>query len=146
MAWPWSMTTTWSARPSASSSRWVHIADGLAALGHLVDETEHGARQLGVEARGGLVEEQEVGFVEDGPGQHEAGPHPGRVAADLEVQRLRDPEPVRGLGDAPFDQAGVDLEQRRRVLQVVGAREAVVQRGRRTRRSGGGYRCPPSST
>ena len=56
--------------------------DGLAAFGHLVDEPEHGARRLGVEAGGRLVEQEEVGFVEHGAGEGEPGPHAGGVAAD----------------------------------------------------------------
>ena len=70
--------------------------DGLAVLGHLVDEAEHGAGRLGVEARGRLVEEQQVGLVEHGAGQREAGAHAGGVAADLLVERVGDPEAGRG--------------------------------------------------
>ena len=66
--------------------------DGLAVLGHLVDEAEHGARRLGVETGGRLVEQEEVGLVEHGAGQREAGPHAGRVAADLLVERVGDAE------------------------------------------------------
>ena len=39
---PSSSTTTWSARPSASSSRWVHITTVAPVGGHLADQLEHG--------------------------------------------------------------------------------------------------------
>ena len=47
--------------------------DGLAALGHLVDEAEHRAGRLGVEPRGRLVEQQEVGLVQHRTGRARAG-------------------------------------------------------------------------
>ena len=103
--------------------------DGLAALGHLVDEAEHRAGRLGVEARGRLVEQEEVGLVEHRPGQREAGAHAGGVPADLQVEGVGDAEALRRLGDALVDQAGLHPEQRRRVLEVVGAGETVVERG-----------------
>ena len=103
--------------------------DGLAALGHLVDEAEHGARRLGVEAGRRFVEQEEVGLVEHGAGQREPGAHAGGVAADLQVEGVGDAEAFRGLGDARIDQARLDPEQRRGVLEVVGAGEAVVERG-----------------
>ena len=56
--------------------------DGLAVLGHLVDEAEHRARRLGVEARSRLVEQQEIGLVQHRARQRQPGTHPGRVAAD----------------------------------------------------------------
>ena len=67
--------------------------------------------------------------MEHGAGEREAGAHAGGVPADLEVQGVGDAETARGLGDALVDLAGLDLEQRGRVLEVVGAGEAVVQRG-----------------
>ena len=103
--------------------------DGLAAFGHLVDEAEHGAGRLRVEARGRLVEQQEIGLVQHRARQREPGAHAGGVAADLLVERVGDPEALRGLGDPGVDQPRFHPEQRGRVLEVVGARQPVVQRG-----------------
>ena len=75
------------------------MSDGLALLGELVDEAEDGLGRLGVEAGRRLVEQQQVGFVQDGAGEREAGPHAGGVATDPLVERARDVEAGRGLGD-----------------------------------------------
>ncbi len=80
---------------------------GGAVAGHLPDQLEHGVRRLGVEARRRLVVEQQVGPVEDRPGQGQARLHPGRVAADLVVEGGVDAEAVCALGDA-----GVDIGRR----------------------------------
>ena len=45
------------------------------------------------------------------------------------MERVGDAEAAGGVGDPRVDQSRFDLEQGRRVLEVVGAGEAVVQRG-----------------
>ena len=74
--------------------------DGVAVLGHRPDELEHGVGRLGVEARRGLVVEQEVGVVQDRAGQGQAGLHARRVAPDLLLERRFDAEAGRGLPEA----------------------------------------------
>ena len=103
----------------------------MPSFGHLVDEAEHRPGRLGVEARGGLVEQQQVGFVEDGPGQREAGPHAGGVPADLLFERVEDAEAPRRLLDALRAHRRVDAEEVGGVLEVVVAGEPVVQGGAR---------------
>ena len=72
--------------------------DRAALAGHLVDEVEHRERRLRVEARGRLVVEQQIRIVEHRPRQRETCLHPGGVAADLLVERVRDAEPLGGRG------------------------------------------------
>ena len=101
--------------------------DRAALAGHLVDEVEHRERRLRVEARGRLVVEQQVRIVEHRPRQRETRLHPGRVAADLLVECMRDAEPLGGRDDAvstrPVEVGGV--------REVVASRQAVVERGLR---------------
>jgi len=59
---------------------------------HLADQGEHRLGRLGVEARGRLVEEEQLRLVEYGAGQGEAGLHAGGVAADLGIERVLDPD------------------------------------------------------
>ena len=74
--------------------------DGATVGGHLADHLEHRVARLGVEARGGLVEEQQVGLVEDRAGEGEAGLHAGREATDLAVEGVLDAEAVGRGADA----------------------------------------------
>ena len=84
--------------------------DGAALGGHLPDEVEHGVRRLGVEAGGGLVEQQQLGVVQHRAGQREAGLHAGGVAADLLVEGLDDAEAVGGGDDAVVGVAAEAVE------------------------------------
>ena len=47
------------------------------------------------------------------------------------MERIGDTETLCRLGDAGLDEPGIDPEERRRVLEVVGAGQAVVERGPR---------------
>ena len=127
---PRSSTITWSARPFGLEQEVRAHEDGLALLGELVDEAEHGLGRLGVEAGGRLVEQQQVGLVEHGAGEREAGPHAGGVAADPLVERVARcrsaPRPRRCGRRGP---RRVDLEQLAGVAQVVVPAEPVVERG-----------------
>ena len=108
----------------------MHITTVEPSCGHLVDELEHGVRRLGVEARGRLVVEEQLGAVQHAAGQREAGLHAGRVAADLVVEGGVDAEPAGGLGDAGVDRrAATEAVELGRVAQVVEPGEAVVERG-----------------
>ena len=62
---------------------------------------ERGAA-LDVEAGGGLVEEEDAGPVGERQRQVEPAFHPARVAADLAVRGLGEPDPLEQLGAAPF--------------------------------------------
>ena len=127
--WPsWSMTT-WSARPSASSSRWVHITTvrPSAVISRMSSSTAW--RRLGVEARRGLVEEQQVGLVEDRAGQGQAGLHAGGVAADLLVEGALMPKRAAAARDAVACRlAPAEAVELGGVGQVVLAGEPVVER------------------
>ena len=112
--------------------------DGVAVGGHLPDELEHGVGRLRVETRGRLVEQQQLGVVQHGPGQRQPGLHARRVAADPLVERVEDAEAGGGLADG-LDRVAAEPVQLGGVLEVVPPRQPVVERGlgRRRRRIDG---------
>ena len=118
--------------------------DGLAVLGHLVDEAEHGAGRLGVEAGGRFVEEQEVGIVEHGPGEREAGPHAGGVAADLAGRARRRCRSAGRVGDAVTARGPGPPRRARPRTRGCRCRSGgrTARGGRAPRRTVGGSRCP----
>ena len=84
---PRSMMTTWSARRSASSSSWVVRITQMPRVALVGDDVAHHDASLGVDAGGGLVEEEHLGLAHQGQRQREslllpAGQPPPRGAPD----------------------------------------------------------------
>ena len=83
---PREMMPTRSASSSASSRYWVVRKMVVpCCCVEAADLVPHRGPALGVEAGGGLVEEEDVGVVDQGGGQVEAALHPPRVGVDLAV-------------------------------------------------------------
>ena len=71
------MNTTVSPTSRANPISWVTTIMVMPVLGQVAHDVEHVAHQLGVEGRGGLVEEHELGVHGQGPGDG----HPLLLAA-----------------------------------------------------------------
>ena len=102
--------------------------DGVALVGHLSDELEHGVRRLGIKPRGRLVVQQEVGAVQHRSSQCQTGLHPRRVAAHLLVEGTDDAEAIGGRGDAVEGElTPAEAVELGRVGEVVLPGEPVVE-------------------
>ena len=96
-------------------------------VGEVADQLQHRVGGLGVEPGSRLVEQQQLGVVQHGPGEREAGLHARRVAAHGLVERLIDREPTGCLDDSARERVADPVELAR-VGQVLASGEAVVQR------------------
>ena len=120
----------WASRP-ASPRKWVHSTTvrpcSAASVADQVDDVAGGGR---VEARGGLVEEQHLGVVQQRPGQGEALALAGREALH-EVRRpgrpWRSARAARRLGRGP--RRGAMPRMRAVELEVLGRGQPVVEPG-----------------
>ena len=118
------MTTTWSQVNSTSGSRCddrIRLTSLLCA--EVADQLEHLVAPLRVHAVGRLVEEQQIGIVDERLRQLDALLHAGRVGLDVAVARLAEADVVEHLVRALHR---VDRRQ---------ARRAGRSRRRTTRRS-----------
>ena len=71
--------------------------DGASPASHIPDQVENGPRRFWIEAGGGFVQQQHGRFVEDRPGERQAGAHSGGIAAYFLVEGVPDAEPLRGF-------------------------------------------------
>ena len=102
---------------------------GAALGGQLVDEGDDVAGAGGVEARGGLVEEEELGVVQQGPGQGDPLALSGGEAAGEVVASLGHAEPLEQLVDPPQGIGLAVAAQPGDVEQVLPGGQAVVEPG-----------------
>ena len=84
---------------------------------------------LGVEPRGGLIEEQQPRVVHESEAEIEAALHPTRVAAYLAVGRVGQAHPLEQLSAARLALALADPVQGALQAHVLGAGEVGVERG-----------------
>lgn len=101
--------------------------DGRAGRRQVGDRTAQVAGGDGVDADGRLVEEEDVGAVEQTAGDVEALPHAARIALDPLLLPARQAHQVEEFGDAPLLLAGADPVQLGEVPEVVERGEPVVQ-------------------
>jgi hypothetical protein len=102
--------------------------DRAALEGELADQLEHGVGRLRVQARGRLVEQEQLRLVQDRPGEGQSGLHARRVPTHGVVERVRDAEALRRRLDRRPQVAGHPV-QLGGVGQVVVAGQSVVERG-----------------
>ena len=134
---PW---RSWSSGPSATQSPTGQDddpVDGLGGFGQQVrrhehdpalgrvpaQEAAHPGDALGVEAVGGLVEDQHLGVPEQGPGELEALAHPEREPTHLAVPVAPEADELEHLVHAP----GVDPGHGGDDAQVVAGRARRVE-------------------
>ena len=86
---PWSMTMMSSARRSASSRYWVVSSSVVPRSTRCVEHRPQLGAGPGVEAGGGLVEEQHLGVGHQGGGQVEPAPHAARSSRRSPGRRRR---------------------------------------------------------
>ena len=92
------MTTTWSQVYSTSGSRCdERIRLTFLLCAEIADQLEHLVAALRVHAVGRLVEEQQVGIVDERLRQLDALLHAGRVGLDVAVARLAEADVVQHL-------------------------------------------------
>ncbi|GAA3235892.1 hypothetical protein GCM10010468_69880 [Actinocorallia longicatena] len=111
----------------------LEVLGGEQDRGALGDEGTDRRPHLGTSARvqagGRLVEEQHPGRADEGGGQVEAAAHPAGVLRDRPVAGVREAEPLQQLGGAQPGPAGAQVVEATEHLQVLGARQDLVQRG-----------------
>jgi hypothetical protein len=93
------------------------------------DEPDHLAGRRGIQARGRLVEEQDLGSVEQGPGQSDPLPLPGREPVDPAVREVRERELVDEVVDPGRRLRGRQPPDAGREDEVLAGGEPVVQPG-----------------
>ena len=89
MTWPWSMTTMWSARLSASSRYWVVSSTRGAVGDELADEAPDVIARLRVEPGRGFVEDQQARPSDEARTEVEPAAHAAGVAAHDAGRRRR---------------------------------------------------------
>ena len=116
-------------------------AGGTLLPGQAAKKGVDGLGTLGVQAGGGLVQEEDLGPVHQRPGQGEPLPHAGGVGPQFlpggvgQVQRLQ-----QGLGPG-FARLGVQAEESPEEGQVLQAGEGVVHLGVFRHHPGQGVDC-----
>lgn len=91
---------------------------GRSPVGKTPDDPAVVQHPPGVEVCRGLVEDDDGGFVDEGPGETEALPHPFRVAADLRPDAVQ-PDEGEEVVDPPFPLGLAEPVEPRRVVEVL---------------------------
>ena len=89
----------------------------------------HLAGADGIEAGGRLIEDQQLGIVDQRLGEPEAATHPLRVLADRPTLDLREPDHVEKFVDATLPRAAVEPEDATVVVEGLTGVEEPVQVG-----------------
>jgi len=101
--------------------------DRESALPHVADQIDQPARGHGVEARGGLVQDQDLGLVEEDARDREPLLHARRHLAHALVEELVELEGLPELLDPLGDPIAVHPGESPEVLEQIAAGETVVE-------------------
>ena len=124
------MKTSWSPTSRAKPISWVTTIMVMPLVGELPHDVEDLADQLGVQRRGRLVEEHQLGPHGQRPGDRDALLLAAGQLRGVRVRLVRQPDPVQqlpgllarlGLRDAPctWTGASIDVLERRHVREQV---------------------------
>ena len=100
--------------------------DGDPGRGELADDLPHGQAASGVQAGGGLVEEDHPGLSDQGHRQVEAASHPARVGRQQLVRGVGEVELLQQLSDPSLTGRPAEVAKVGHQLQVLRAGEQVV--------------------
>src|SRR4051812_45186461 len=103
------------------------VDDGLAAFGEDADQVTHHQRGGDVEPRFGLVEDHDVGVVQERAGDQHLLAHPLRIAADRLLRGIAEAEQIEQRGDPLVEHAGRQLAQAADQLEMLAAGEERIQ-------------------
>ncbi len=129
MTRPWSTTTMSRHRRSASSRYWVVSSTVVPSRHQVLDDAPEVLAALGVEAGGGLVEEEDRRAGHQRSGQVEATAHAARVGLEDAVRRVGQAELLEQLvGPGPGDLAA-QVAQAADHADVLAAGQVLVDGG-----------------
>jgi hypothetical protein len=133
MTLPWSIT----AMPSAELVGLVEVLSAQQDRRPLRRQRAHDVPHLvaraRVQARGGLVEEQQLGRDDDARGDVEPTPHAARVVLDQAAGGVGQAEGLEQLGRARLRLGAAQAEQPREQDEVLPACQVLVDRGQLAR-------------
>ncbi len=99
-------------------------------LADAVDQLLHLARGVGIHARGGFIQKQQFGIVQQGARQRQALLHALTVSLHAVIGTLAQSQRIQVKTAAFLDLGRAHISQRAEEMQVLPGREAFVQRRR----------------